>query len=219
MPIISNSPACIECGNALRNKASRKRGTCSNACELNRFERNERDGAKKHTCPACGCNFWTNRKKKYCCQRCANSTIAQRRPVDRGGFGHRLKSAISLGAEDVLSLLREESKIAESGCWEFDCPPSLIYPSVAIDGKMVKVHRISLEAKIGAPLGVQAAHHMCANTRCVNPEHLQPVTYRENTAEMLARNSYIRRIRELEDVIRAIDPTSPVLDRVPMAGV
>ena len=139
--------------------------------------------------------------------------------MDRGGFGYRLKSAIDLGAEDVLSLLREESTIVESGCWEFDYIPSSAYPSAVIDGKVVMVHRISLEAKIGAPLGVQAAHHMCANTRCVNPEHLQPVTHRENIAEMLARNSYIRRIRELEDVIRSSDPTNPVLDRVPMAGV
>ena len=78
------------------------------------------------------------------------------------------------------------------------------------------MHRLSLEAEHGASLGSQAAHHTCANARCVNPEHLQPVTHRENMAEMLARNSYLDRIAELEEVIRELAPNHEVLNRVPI---
>ena len=78
------------------------------------------------------------------------------------------------------------------------------------------MHRLSLEAKYGAPLGSQAAHHVCANTRCVNPEHLQPVTHRDNTAEMMARRAYVDRIAELEEVIKELAPDHEVLNRVPI---
>jgi hypothetical protein len=79
-----------------------------------------------------------------------------------------------------------------------------------------KIHRAILEAKLGAQLGTQYAHHMCANTACVNPDHLQPVTNRENIAEMLARNSYEQRIHELEEAIAELEPHHPVLNRVPV---
>ena len=75
---------------------------------------------------------------------------------------------------------------------------------------------MSLEAKHEAPLGSQAAHHICANTKCVNPEHLQPVTHRDNIAEMLARHSYLKRIAELEEAIKELAPNHEVLNRVPI---
>ena len=81
-----------------------------------------------------------------------------------------------------------------------------------------QVHRLILQAKHGGkPLGVQAAHHVCANTLCINPEHLQPVTHRDNTAEMLARHTYLHRIAELEEALAQIDPNHPALDRIEVA--
>ena len=78
------------------------------------------------------------------------------------------------------------------------------------------VRRRVLEAKECAPLGSQAAHHKCANTKCVNPDHLQPVTHRENTAEMLARKSLVSRVRELEAELARLDPGNDLLDLVPV---
>ncbi|NQE89602.1 HNH endonuclease [Nocardia terpenica] len=80
--------------------------------------------------------------------------------------------------------------------------------------KNFPVHRMVLEAKLGAPLGVLAAHHKCGNSGCVNPDHLQPVTHAENTAEMLARQSYLARIEELESVVRLLAPEHDALNRV-----
>jgi hypothetical protein len=55
---------------------------------------------------------------------------------------------------------------------------------------------------------------MCANSKCVNPEHLEPVTAAANMAEMLARNYLVRRIRELEQALDAIQSDHPLLAQV-----
>ena len=116
----------------------------------------------------------------------------------------------------ILEAIEERVRKTKSGCWEWPQINAQGYPRMAIGSRVILVHRLSLEAKHGAPLGSQAAHHICANTKCVNPEHLQPVTHRENMAEMLARHSYLNRIAELEEVIKEIAPNHEVLDRVPI---
>lgn len=67
---------------------------------------------------------------------------------------------------------------------------------------------------MGKPLGKQPAHHKCATTMCVNPMHLQPVTERDNIAEMLARNYMLNRIAELEAALAVHDPEHPLLREV-----
>jgi len=87
-----------------------------------------------------------------------------------------------------------------------------------IDGRKwgVQIHRAVVEASYGRPLGSQHAHHKCANRRCVNPDHLQPVTHRENAAEMLARQSLLSRIAELEEALRETSPHHPLLAHIPV---
>lgn len=117
----------------------------------------------------------------------------------------------------VIAALKDGSVITPNGCWEWRRIDKDGYArGIVGDGISRGLHRVSLEAKHEAPLGEQAAHHMCANTKCVNPDHLQPVTHRENTAEMLARNSYLKRIAELEAVIREMNPDHEVLSRIEM---
>jgi hypothetical protein len=41
-------------------------------------------------------------------------------------------------------------------------------------------------------------HHKCANRACVNPDHLELTSTRENQAEMMQRRYYLSRIAELE---------------------
>ncbi|OBB41788.1 HNH endonuclease [Mycolicibacterium fortuitum] len=93
------------------------------------------------------------------------------------------------------------------------------YPVFKSGRRQWQAHRLALEAKLGASLGRQTAHHICANSMCVNPDHLQQVTSRENVAEMLARNDYVRRIVALESALRAADPTNSLLAEAPPAGV
>jgi hypothetical protein len=41
-------------------------------------------------------------------------------------------------------------------------------------------------------------HHICANARCINPEHLQRASAAENTLEMMARRDYEAEIARLQ---------------------
>lgn len=121
-----------------------------------------------------------------------------------------------LGQADMLEALRLESDVNDAGCWVSRRQGKDGYPiyQMALKGgksKQYRLHRIALEAKLGKPLGKQAAHHMCANSSCVNPDHLQPISFRENTAEMMQRNYYISRINDLEAALRLATPTHPLL--------
>lgn len=49
------------------------------------------------------------------------------------------------------------------------------------------VHRVAYEAFVGPiPEGLHI-DHLCVNRRCMNPDHLEPVTQRENTRRAFAR--------------------------------
>ena len=105
------------------------------------------------------------------------------------------------------------------GCWEWQGRASRGYGTVKFDKRQVAVHRASLEMRLGRGLGSEAAHHMCANSMCVNPEHLQPISARENTAEMIQRNYFLARIAELEAEVARLDPSSPLLtENLPMSA-
>ena len=67
--------------------------------------------------------------------------------------------------------------------------------------------------RLGRELGVDQAHHTCANRACVNPDHVQAVSQRENVAEMKQRNVYLARIAELESELRRLDPLNDLLAR------
>ena len=149
----------------------------------------------------------------YCGDECRNSAAGKR--------AQRLWSPIrkAFEAQDgpgMIEAIESHVTKTDDGCWEWNRRLSDGYPVQQIGGKRYSVHRLSLEAKMGAPLGSQAAHHMCANSKCVNPDHLQPVTHRENIAEMLARNSYLNRIAELEAIIAKLDPDHPILRTIPV---
>lgn len=54
------------------------------------------------------------------------------------------------------------------------------YGQLWADGKMRQAHRVSYELHIGPIPDGLTIDHLCRNTRCVNPEHLEPVTQQEN---------------------------------------
>lgn len=121
---------------------------------------------------------------------------------------------------DFISHLEERCELTTDGCWEWQGQQSQSskskspYPVIKWTGRVRQVHRLALEAKHGAPLGTQQAHHTCANTMCVNPEHLQPATHVENIAEMKARASYEARINELETALATVAPHHPLLSHI-----
>ena len=128
-----------------------------------------------------------------------------------------LRRALAEGDHAATLAVIKAGTRRQDGCWIWVRSIKDGYPVVDVGGKSMAVHRLSIEAHLGAPLGSQAAHHLCAIPACVNPEHLVPVTHAENTAEMLARQAYIARIRELEEALAEVAPHHELLARLPVA--
>lgn len=62
------------------------------------------------------------------------------------------------------------------------------YGHVKRDGRMIFVHRLSLEQKLGRSLGPRmVARHTCDTPPCFNPDHLIEGTYAENVEDMASR--------------------------------
>lgn len=95
----------------------------------------------------------------------------------------------------------------DGGCWVSSMVSPLGYARVGLpDGRSILGHRLVYEALVG-PIPVdKELDHLCRNTACVNPAHLEPVTHRENCRrgekaqrthcihghEFTAENTYIR---------------------------
>ena len=66
-------------------------------------------------------------------------------------------------------------------CWEWIASTEKAgYGVFALRKKVVKAHRVSYIANIGAIPDGLVTDHLCRNRRCVNPNHLELVTQREN---------------------------------------
>lgn len=68
-----------------------------------------------------------------------------------------------------------------TGCWLWTaCINTSGYAGLWWDGKKREAHRVVYELAVGpVPAGLQL-DHLCRVRSCVNPEHLEPVTPKEN---------------------------------------
>jgi hypothetical protein len=112
-------------------------------------------------------------------------------------------------------LVAAADKVAftESGCWQL---PSARYAYRTVDGRQVRMHRLSLEITLGQPLGDLYARHKCDNPPCCNPEHLEPGTPSDNALDMVARGRHGRahpaeKVREVRDLYQSGDWTFKAL--------
>lgn len=76
---------------------------------------------------------------------------------------------------------RVEDRGHTTPCWVWTgAKQSAGYGALRVDGRVVLAHRHAYEQAVGPiPAGLQL-DHLCRVTDCVNPEHLEPVTNREN---------------------------------------
>ena len=72
-------------------------------------------------------------------------------------------------------------KIKENGCWIWQgCTDSVGYGQTCRGRKYRKAHQFYYAQKYGdVPVGKEL-HHKCETPLCVNPDHLQPLTHKEN---------------------------------------
>jgi len=114
-------------------------------------------------------------------------------PCVNGYCGHReldLDSTESDWSEDCSfavikkdnTLNRIEEKIQENnGCWEWQGGKRKGYGLISINGRKQSVHRVLYELlKTKIPKGM-VTDHLCRNHSCVNPNHIEIVTNKENT--------------------------------------
>ena len=71
------------------------------------------------------------------------------------------------------------------GCWLWTGPDSGTgrgggYPRMSLDGQTVAVHRVIYTEFYGYIPSKKQIDHVCRNRMCVNPEHLEMVTHKEN---------------------------------------
>lgn len=210
---------CTECGCNFKGR-SRTTKFCSRTCsafQAGRLTKKQRKPRPQvlHLVQCDWCHaLHTKSSAKYCSATCRTQACEVLARANRSPLRRAIEDQ---DYPNVLAHLKQRSTVTASGCWEWQGRSNDGYPVLRYGRTDMFVHRIALEAKHQAPLGSQAAHHTCANTRCVNPEHLQPVTHRENVAEMLARKSYLDRIEELEVALSLLSPNHPLLHRIAVA--
>lgn len=65
-------------------------------------------------------------------------------------------------------------------CWIWTAATSGGYGKFSIDGRLHRAHRVAYQILVGPISDDLVLDHLCRNTLCVNPHHLEPVTQRTN---------------------------------------
>lgn len=81
---------------------------------------------------------------------------------------------------DLLDRLSNRFTVGD-GCWEWTAGRTGGgYGAIMVEGRQSTAHRVVYEVFVGPiPIGLDL-DHLCRNRGCVRPDHLEPVTRREN---------------------------------------
>lgn len=80
-----------------------------------------------------------------------------------------------------IEALARRRQVTATGCWEWSgATNGYGYGVVSIRNSRHYVHRLSYQLAEGAIPARHVVDHLCENTLCFNPIHLEPVTHKEN---------------------------------------
>lgn len=118
-------------------------------------------------CLRCGHAWIPRQSSSHSCPRCRTSKWDSRRPTTQERFWAKV------------------NKDGPNGCWLWTAAYCLSsgdnkYGTFKLAGRRVAPHRFAYESLVGpVPEGLEL-DHLCRNTLCVNPQHLEAVTHRVN---------------------------------------
>ena len=177
---------CIKCGKEF--KKYKKPGEapakfCSNACRVVK----EHHG--KTICETCGIEFnWyrrDGRKPRICSHKCRSGIVK----TWMSPHGFSWKNISQEQMEKQLRICFDERVEKTEDCWIWTGSKiSRGYGSFHSDGtnKRISAHRLSWTIHNGKiPEGL-VVRHKCNNPICVNPDHLELGTLKDNSADRIA---------------------------------
>jgi hypothetical protein len=117
--------------------------------------------------------------------------------MQTGRASHKTAEAICV--MDIRARFWDKVYKHENGCWIWTASHNRGgYGQFYVDGKMLRAHRVAYELVAGPiPIGLDL-DHLCRVRNCVNPDHLEPTTRKENVhrgigpAAMKAKQKYCK---------------------------
>lgn len=87
--------------------------------------------------------------------------------------------------ERIIESIKKRITVNQNNCWVWGGPHSGNgrgggYPRMSLEGHTVAVHRVMYVCHHGYVSSRKHLDHTCKNRMCVNPEHLEVTTYKEN---------------------------------------
>lgn len=97
--------------------------------------------------------------------------------------------------DKILERFLSKIRVCDDDCWEWDAYCRRGYGQFWYGGRLVGAHRYLYETLVGVIPADREIDHLCRNTRCVNPDHMEIVTHEENVKRGLSPS--ITRQRQL----------------------
>ena len=97
-----------------------------------------------------------------------------------------------ISVDDIYALM-ERSDSTDQGCLVYPTTRADGYARVRVGGRKRYAHRLVMESLMGMALPQQLeVDHLCRVRNCINPEHLEIVSHRENVSRYQALKTHCK---------------------------